>query len=131
MKKLASAAAILAAAIPVGSAAAGSPGLSPHVYQVKIAGGNPAVLNGTWRLAIDKPGFSLTKNGAAAVVGTVQLTGNRVTFRDGAGPLACRGSQRSGTYTWRVTGRRLTLGRVHDTCVGRRIVLAHALMRLA
>jgi hypothetical protein len=83
-------------------------------------------LNGTWRLAINSPGFSVNKDGRAAVIGRVQIIGNRVTFQDGTGPLACRGAQKSGTYTWRVAGKRLSFTRVKDACVGRRTVFAHA-----
>ena len=130
MKKLTLAALAGAAAVTVTPAAAVSPGLSPHVYSARIAGATPAVLNGTWRLTVNKPGFSVTKDGSAAIVGTVQIAGNRVTFRDGGGPFACRGAQRTGTYTWRLARKRLTLARVNDACVGRRTVFAHAFTRV-
>ena len=120
----------IAAVVIVGTAAsaapAAAPRLSPHVYVAKITGANPAVLNATWRMAINRPLFSVTRNGRGAVIGQVRITGNRVTFQDGTGSYACRGAQKSGTYTWRIVGKRLTLTRVRDSCVGRRIVFAHA-----
>jgi hypothetical protein len=121
--------ALAAVAIVAGTASAApaaAPGLSPHIYVAKIAGAKPTLLNGTWRLAINSPGFSVNKDGRAAVIGRVQITGNRVTFQDGTGPLACKGAQKSGTYTWRVAGKRLSFTRVKDSCVGRRTVFAHA-----
>ena len=125
MKKIALAAVALVAGT-ASAAPAAAPGLSPHIYVAKIAGAKPAFLNGTWRLAINSPGFSVNKDGRAAVIGRVQITGNRVTFQDGTGPLACKGAQKSGTYTWRVAGKRLSFTRVKDSCVGRRTVFAHA-----
>jgi opacity protein-like surface antigen len=131
VKKLALAAVLAVALLTIAPAEAVSPNLSPHVFTAKITGATPAILNGTWRLAINKPGFAVNKDGRAAIIGTVTIAGNRVTFRDGAGPLACRGAQRVGTYTWRITGKRLTLSRVSDACVGRRSVFAHAFIKIA
>ena len=102
-------------------AAASAGGLWPHVYSTKITGATPAVLNGTWRLSLQKAAFSVTKGGAAALSGSLTIAGNRVTFRDLAGPFACRGSQVTGTYTWRLQGNTLTP--VSDKCTGRRTIL--------
>jgi len=126
VKKIALAAVVLVAGTAASAAPAAGPGLSPHIYVAKIAGAKPTLLNGTWRLAINSRGFSVNKDGRAAVIGRVRITGNRVTFQDGTGPLACEGAQKSGTYTWRVAGKRLSFTRVKDSCVGRRTVFAHA-----
>jgi hypothetical protein len=126
VKKIALAAVVLVAGTVASAAPAAAPSLSPHIFVAKIAGAKPALLNGTWRLAINSPGFSVNKDGRAAVIGRVQIIGKRVTFQDGTGPLACRGAQKSGTYTWRVAGKRLSFTRVKDACVGRRTVFAHA-----
>jgi hypothetical protein len=115
----------------VAAAPAAAPPLSPGVYTTKIAGATPADLNGTWRIAINSPGFSVSKNGAAASVGTVQIVGNKVTFRDRTGPLACRGATSAGTYSWRLAGKRLTFKRVKDTCQGRPLVLARSFTKIA
>jgi hypothetical protein len=126
VKKIALAAVALVAGTAASAAPAAAPGLSPHTYVAKIAGAKPALLNGAWRLAISSPGFSVNKDGRAAVIGRVQIAGNRVTFQDGTGPLACKGAQKSGTYAWRVAGKRLSFTRVKDACIGRRTVFAHA-----
>jgi hypothetical protein len=126
VKKVALAAVALIAGAAASAAPAAAPGLSPHIYVAKIRGAKPAVLNGTWRVAINRPFFSVNKDGRAAVIGRVQIVGNRVMFQDGTGPYACRGAQKSGTYTWRLAGKRLSLTRVKDTCVGRRSVFSRS-----
>jgi hypothetical protein len=131
VRKLGLVAAALVAVAVVGVAPAAAPRLAPHVYVATITGARPAALNGTWRLAVVNPSFSLRKDGALAVIGTVTIAGSRVTFRDAAGPLACRGTQKSGTYTWRLRGRRLTFTRFSDTCGGRPLVLSRPFVQTA
>jgi hypothetical protein len=91
----------------------------------------PAGLNGTWQLTIRRHTFAVTKGGAAAASGSAQIAGARITFRDIGGPLACRGAQASGVYTWRLRGAKLTLARVYDPCLGRRLILGRSFTRVS
>jgi hypothetical protein len=131
VKKIAFAAASLAVMIGAASASPAGSTLYAHTYSVKIAGSKIGLLNATWLLALQRTVFGLKRNGGTAVVGTVKIAGNRITFHDLGGPFACRGAQINGRYTWRIVGAKLTLTRVADACVGRRGVLAHALTRVA
>jgi len=131
VKKTAIAMALLAAAVGVPPATSAGPTLSPHIWSTKISGSRVGLLNATWRLAIKNPSFNLTRNGAVTVAGTVKVVGNKVTFHDLAGVLACRGAQINGTYTWRIKGAKLTFTRVSDACPGRKGVLSHAFTRIA
>jgi hypothetical protein len=124
VKKVALAAVVLVGGAATPSAPAAAPGLSPHIYVATITGAKPAQPNGTWRVAINGPFFSVNEDGRAAVICRVHIVGNRVTFQDGTGPLACRGAQKSGTYMWRLAGKRLSRTRVKDSCVGRRTVFS-------
>jgi hypothetical protein len=119
------------AAVSAATAGAAGQALTPHVYVARISGAPVAQLNGTWRLSLLPNAFTLARNGASAVAGTLIVKGTRVTFRDTAGALACRGAQIAGVYGWRLRGSTLTLTRFSDRCVGRRTVLAHAFTRVA
>jgi hypothetical protein len=121
----------LAAAICVGSAVSAAPRLYPHVYNARITGSKVPVANATWLLALQRTVFGLKRNGGTAVVGSLTVAGNRVTFHDLGGPLACHGAQVNGTYTWKVTGTKLVFTRVKDTCVGRRTVLSYPFKKVA
>lgn len=122
MKRIALVAACAAALVTAAQAAA--PTIYPHVYTTKITGVSPAVLNGTWRLAVQRTTFGVAKSGVPAVAGSVKVAGNKITFHDLAGPLACKGAQPIGTYTWKLQGATLTLTKVKDTCAGRSLILA-------
>jgi hypothetical protein len=63
------------------------------------------------------------------VTGYGVISGNTMTFKKEVGPAACTGSQAVGRYIWSLTGKSLTFRRVHDTCLGRRTVLAGRLTR--
>jgi hypothetical protein len=123
-------AAMLVTTVVSGSVTA-SPGLWPHVYGATITGASPAPLNATWRVAIRRASYAIVPNGSNVVSGSATISGNRITFHDVAGPFACPGGQATGTYAWRLQGRKLTFTRVSDTCPGRRIVLAHAFTRIS
>ena len=111
--------AAVTAAPATGSAAA----IGPHVYSTKIVGATPAVLDGTWRLTVNRRSFSVAKGAMLAVSGTARIVGNRITFHDLGGPFSCRGAQATGVYSWRVSGKRLTLTAVREPCTGRRTIL--------
>ena len=110
--------AAVAATPATGSAAA----IGPHVYSTKIVGATPAVLDGTWRLTVNRRSFSVAKGAMLAVSGTARIVGNRITFHDLGGPFSCRGAQATGVYSWRVTGKRLTLTAVREPCTGRKTI---------
>ena len=112
--------------------AAGSPAASigPHVYSTRIAGATPALLDGTWRLTVNRKSFSVAKGTTLAVSGTARIVGNRITFHDLAGPFSCRGTQATGVYSWRVTGNRLTLTAVREPCGGRKTILTKPFTRV-
>jgi hypothetical protein len=131
VRKLTIGVAAFVAVVAVAAAPAVAPRLSPGVYTTRITGATPSDLNGRWRIAFNSPGFTVSKNGAAAIVGTVRIVGNKITFRDRTGPLACRGAGSAGTYTWRLAGKRLTFTRVKDTCQGRPGVLRYSFTKIA
>ena len=120
MRKLACAAAI-AALVPAGSAGAAGPALAPHVYGVKISGASVPLFNATWLLA---------RNGKIVVAGTAGISGNRITVHDLSGSLRCKPSQAVGTYSWKLSGKKRTLKRISDPCVGRRLILSVSYTRL-
>jgi hypothetical protein len=103
---------------------------APRVYSTKITGATPAVLNGTWRLAVKQGTFSVAKGTALAVSGTVRIAGQRITFHDLAGPFSCRGAQATGVYSWRLSGKRLTLTAVREPCAGRKTILTKPFTRV-
>jgi hypothetical protein len=121
VKRIVLAATIVACLATAAQAAA--PTLYPHVYSTRITGVSPAALNGTWNVSIQRTVFLVNKGSAAAVAGRVTIAGNKITFRDTGGPLACKGTQAVGTYTWRLVGPKLTLTKVRDTCGGRPLIL--------
>jgi hypothetical protein len=122
VKKIALVTAI-AAALLATAAQAAAPTLYPHVYSTRITGVSPAALNGTWNLSLQRTVFLVNKGSAAAVAGRLTIAGSKITFHDTGGPLACKGSQAIGAYTWRLQGTKLTLTRARDTCAGRPLIL--------
>ena len=85
-------------------------------YRATIGGG-PAALNGYWQLQFRPNSVVHTiRNGKLVVVGKAFWAGNRrVTFTDRSGPYACSSSERSGTYGYRLSGKRLTFSVVRDS----------------
>ena len=112
--------------------ATGSPTVSigPHVYSTRIVGATPAVLDGTWRLTVNRRSFSVAKGATLAVSGTARIVGNRITFHDLDGPFTCRGAQATGVYSWRVSGKRLSLTAVREPCTGRKTILTKPFTRI-
>jgi hypothetical protein len=123
VKKLACAA-VLAGLVAAGSAGAAGSALAPHVYGVKISGASVPLFNATWLLGIARSSFKLSRNGKVVVSGTAKISGNRITFRDSSGSLACKPSEGAGAYTWVRAGKKLTFTKVSDRCVGRRLILS-------
>jgi hypothetical protein len=129
---LGAAAAAVALAAVTAAPATGSPTayIGPHVYSTKIVGATPAVLDGSWRLTVNRRSFSVTKGATLAVSGTARIVGNRITFHDLGGTFSCRGAQATGVYSWRLSGKRLTLTAVREPCTGRETILTEPLTRI-
>jgi hypothetical protein len=129
---LATALTTLALAAVAATPAAGSRAASigPHVYSTRITGAKPAVLNGTWRLTVNRKSFSVARGTMLAVSGTARIVGNRITFHDLAGPFSCRGVQATGVYSWRLSGNHLTLTAVREPCTGRKTILTKSFTQI-
>jgi hypothetical protein len=92
-------------------------------YRTTITG-KPAALNGKWQLRfLPAKAVHVVRNGKIVVLGTATFTGGRMKFTDRSGSYACSAGERTGSYTYRVTGRRLTFKAVVDKCVGRKLLL--------
>jgi hypothetical protein len=123
--------AVLAAAVTATTAlGAPSVGIAPHVYSTSIKSGAPAHFHGTWLLTIRQATFRVAQGSSLAVSGSVKIAGNRITFRDLGGPLACPGAQHTGVYTWRVVGSNLRMTAIKDLCVGRKTILTKPFTRI-
>ena len=129
MRKLALAAACACIVLAATASAAG-PSLSPHVWGVKVSGAPAPVFNATWLFGIEEPAFTVTRNRALAVKGTVRIAGNQVTFRDLSGLLACKGAQATGRYAWKIRGTKLSFTRLADKCLGRSTLLTATYTRV-
>lgn len=115
---------LLAVALLTAGVAAASAASLRGTYRTTITGQPPA-LNGNWRLEFLSGGtLHIVRNGKLVVVSkATQLTGKRLRFSDRSGSYACSPSEAKGTYTYRLSGRRLTFAMVADKCLGRRLVL--------
>jgi hypothetical protein len=121
MKRLALAASVIAALALSSVAFAG--GTLAGTYTTKIT--SPPEFKGTWVLNFAKGGtYTVADNGHILVRGKYSTTGAKLTFGHETGDGACA---KSGTYTWRRSGKTLTFKRLSDpaACPGRRGVLAH------
>jgi hypothetical protein len=103
----------------------------PGVYQARISGATPVVLNGTWRLTFGGGSFRITRNRIEAVGGFTSFRGDRITFDDWFGPFRCMGAQKKGTYRWRLQGTTLTFVVVSDRCAGRKTILRRVFKKLS
>lgn len=130
MKRMILVAVVAAASATATSALGAAQGLSPGAFTTRIAGAKPAALNGTWILAMTGPAFNLIRNKTTAATGAVTVSGSKITFKDLFGPYRCLGSQATGTYTWKLKGKTLTLKPVKDSCAGRKAVLSHPFTRI-
>jgi hypothetical protein len=92
---------------------------------------SPAAFKGTWVLTLAKGGtFTVASNNRILVRGKYVVTGSRITFGRETGQGAC---PKTGTYTWKKSGKTLRLTRVSDSplCSGRSGVLAHTFTQLS
>jgi hypothetical protein len=120
MKQLALAASLVAALALSSVALAG--GTLPGRYTTTIK--SPAQFKGTWVLTFAKGGAYMVDNGQLRIRGRYSTTGSKITFGHETGDGACA---KSGTYTWKKTGKTLKFTRVRESplCSGRSGVLAH------
>jgi hypothetical protein len=120
MKQLAIAAAVVAALALSSVALAG--GTLPGKYTTTIK--SPAQFKGTWVLTLAKGGAYTVAGNRLLIRGKYSTTPSKITFGHETGDGAC---PKSGTYTWKKTGRTLKFTRVSDSplCSGRAGVLAH------
>jgi hypothetical protein len=124
------AAAVALAAVTAPATGSPAASIGPHVYSTKIVGATPAVLDGSWRLTVNRRSFSVTRGAMLAVSGTARIVGNRITFHDLGGPFSCHGAQATGAYSWRLSGKRLTLTAVREPCTGRKTILTKPFTRI-
>jgi hypothetical protein len=122
MKRFAIAAASLVAMLALSSVALAGDTL-PGKYTTTIT--SPAQFKGIWVLNLAKGGtYTVVDNGQLLIRGRYATTGSRITFGHETGSGACA---KSGTYTWKKTGKTLKFTRVSESplCSGRSGVLAH------
>jgi hypothetical protein len=127
MKKLAIAAAVIAAAVPsVAIAAGGLSGTYKTTVHTTALGG---ALNGTWKIKFTSNGYMVSFGGKVVVSGRNAYNGPRIVFNDTSGADKCSGS---GVYTYKLTGNKLTFTKVSDTqsCIGRQLVLKGTLTKV-
>jgi hypothetical protein len=120
LKQLALAASLVAM-LALSSVALGS-GTLAGKYTTSIK--SPAQFKGTWVLTFAKGGTYTVDNGQLLIRGRYSTNGSRITFGHETGDGACA---KSGTYTWKKTGRTLKFTRVSESpvCSGRSGVLGH------
>ena len=121
MEHLAIAAASLVATLALSSVALAG-GTVPGRYTTTIK--SPAQFKGTWVLTFGKGGAYTVAGNGLLIRGKYSTTGSKITFGHETGDGACA---KSGTYTWKKTGKTLKFTRVSESplCNGRSGVLAH------
>jgi hypothetical protein len=98
------------------------------VFGTTIRGATPAVLNASWTVNLLPNGaYSIDRNHHAVVIGRDTRSAATIVFAHEYGPFACKNT---GKYRWSLSGKKLTLKVVQDSCAGRRIVLtSHTLIK--
>lgn len=115
----------------VGAGAAASP--LKGVFEAKIKSSN-AQLKGTWLISFAGTGaYAVAKEPSSTLLigGSSSVSGHTLTMTDQTGPLACKGGQARATYSWSLSGKKLTLKAVKDACAGRSLILAGAFTKVA
>lgn len=64
-------------------------------------------------------GAQFRLGGKVGVEAAYAVTGDRLTFTDKSGPMACAKNQATGTYRWKFADDTLTLTKIDDACDGR------------
>jgi serine/threonine-protein kinase len=117
---------VLAGGASSTSTAMGSGAQLTGTYETQISGtmAANAGLTGTWRLGLLPGGRVRTmRDGVTVVRGAASVAGERVTFSDWEGSMACFGPESSGLYRWVARGGTVSFTALDDRCTGRRIVL--------
>jgi hypothetical protein len=99
-------------------------------FGTTIRGATPAALNASWIVNLLPNGaYSIDRNHHAVVIGRDTRSAATIVFGHEYGPFACKST---GKYRWSLSGKKLTLKVVRDSCAGRRTVLtSHTLVREA
>jgi hypothetical protein len=119
IRRLAAAALLTVALVLPATALAGLPTLPLGKYSAKVK--TPARLKGSWTIAFLKGGkYTITDNGLVVVRGHFTQT-SQIFMSNETGPAACT---QFAVYTWKRSGKTLTLKKVVDDCAGRAAVLA-------
>jgi hypothetical protein len=114
------------AAMAVVASPASAAGLS-GTYSATITG-KPAPVNGKWQIRFKSGNKAeVYRNGTRVLVTTVSFSGNTMKITTGSGVPAYNrcisGPQRTGTYAYRLSGKRLTFTAKSDRCNGRKTLL--------
>jgi hypothetical protein len=98
------------------------------VFGTTNRGATPAVLNASWTVNLLPNGaYSIDRNHHAVVIGRDTRSAATRVFAHEYGPFACKNT---GKYRWSLSGKKLTLKVVQDSCAGRRTVLtSHTLIK--
>ena len=97
-------------------------------YKTKVtSNAEQGFLKGTWTIKFKGAAYTVTDNGKVVVHGKDTIKGSKITFQDTSGKFACLGAGTSGTYTFKVTGKKLTFTKVKEAkkscAAGRAVVL--------
>ena len=125
MTRLAVLALMLAVAAAAASSAFAKTTPFGHTYQTTVKG-QAAPLDGVWLIAFTPRGaYTVTRkpSSAALIGGSATLSGKTLTLHDAGGPLACKGSAKTGSYAWTLAGKTLTLKILKDPCGGRPLIM--------
>jgi hypothetical protein len=100
-------------------------------FGTTIRGATPAALNASWAVIFLPNGaYQIDRNHLAVVIGQGTRSATTLVFTHEHGPFACKSG--AGTYRWSLSGKKLTLKVVKDSCTGRRLVLtSHVLVKEA
>jgi hypothetical protein len=77
-----------------------------------------------WAVTFDGKGkVTVTRDGKEAVEGTYKVNKEEIEFTDEKGPFAGTGDRKTGTYKWKLDGKKLTFTKVKDASEGRAAAL--------
>ena len=123
MKRIFTAAVVLAALAMCSVAAAAVVTLKGTWKETVHSTALGGELNGTWAVKFANGAYHVTQSGHPVVHGKFTIKGSKISLKDTGGSGACPGT---GVYKFKVTGNSLTFKLVSDKnagCVGRRDVL--------
>ena len=59
--------------------------------------------------------YTVTDNGAIVIHGTDRIKGSKISFKDRGGKDSCLGAGTTGTYKFKLTGKKLKFTKVSET----------------